>query len=173
MEIAAHFRPKAIGKHDFLLREGWVSDEYFFLSTGLMRAFSYDKDGNDVTTAFYTAEQIVFEYSSFFRRTPSAENIQALTDCEGWFITHQQMNALFHSRNEFREFVRSVLVKIIASLKSRMLSMIMDSATERYEHLLREAPQIMQHAPLKNIASYLGITNTSLSRIRARPKGNS
>ena len=90
-----------------------MSDEYFFLSTGLMRAFSYEKNGNDVTTAFYTAEQIIFEYSSFFRRTPSLENIQALTDCEGWFITHQQMNALFHSRNEFREFNRSMLVKVI------------------------------------------------------------
>jgi CRP-like cAMP-binding protein len=169
-EIAVYFTEKAIGKHDFLLREGQVSNEYFFLGAGFMRAFAHDPSGNDVTTGFYASGQIVLECSSFFNRTPSLENVQALTDCRGWFITHQQLNALFHSRNEFREFGRSILVKGFAGLKGRMLAMITTSAAQRYESLLKESPQIVQHAPLKNIASYLGITDTSLSRIRAGAK---
>ncbi|MEO6631596.1 MAG: Crp/Fnr family transcriptional regulator, partial [Mucilaginibacter sp.] len=110
--------------------------------------------------------QIVFEVSSFFNRTRSKENIQALTDCEGWFISFEQLNNLFHDLPEFREFGRGVLVKAFAALKNRTLMMITETAEERYAFLLKTNPEIFQHAPLKNIASYLGITDTSLSRIR-------
>ncbi|MBH8569531.1 Crp/Fnr family transcriptional regulator [Microvirga sp. STS02] len=168
-DIASVFVPKAIGKHEFLLQAGRVSDEYLFLDSGFMRAFAYDTDGHDVTTGFYASGQVVFEVASFFNRTPSQEYIQALTDCTGWAITHQQLNALFHARPEFREFGRAVLVRGYAALKSRMLALITEPAAARYASLLRASPEILQHAPLKTIASYLGVTDTSLSRIR---KGN-
>jgi CRP-like cAMP-binding protein len=131
-----------------------------------MRAFAYDTNGNEITTNFYSGNQVVFEVSSFFNRSPSKENIQCLTDCEGWCITYEQLNALFHTLPDFREFGRSVLVKGFASLKTRMLSMITETAEERYAQLLKSDPEIFQRAPLKYIASYLGITDTSLSRIR-------
>jgi len=76
------------------------------------------------------------------------------------------LNKLFHELYEFREFGRHILVKGFAALKSRMLSMITETAEERYAGLLKTNPEIFQHAPLKTIASYLGITDTSLSRIR-------
>ena len=165
-EIAAQFTPKEFGKNTYLLQAGRISNDYLFLDSGFMRAFAYDTDGNDVTTGFYASGQIVFEVASFFNRTPSQEYIQALTDCQGWAITHQQLNALFHARPEFREFGRSVLVRGYAALKSRMLAMITEPAATRYDSLMRASPEILQHAPLKTIASYLGITDTSLSRIR-------
>jgi len=90
----------------------------------------------------------------------------ALCDCKGWFITFDQLQLLFHSIYEFREFGRSVLVQGYISLKQRMLSQINESAETRYANLLNNNPEIFQNAPLKNIATYLGITNTSLSRIR-------
>ena len=67
---------------------------------------------------------------------------------------------------EFREFGRSILVNAYAQLKQRMLGMIQQSAEERYAYLLQTNPDIFQHAALKNIATYLGVTDTSLSRIR-------
>jgi CRP-like cAMP-binding protein len=164
--IAEHFKPKSIARNQFLLTEGQLSDEYFFMRSGFLRAFAYDTDGNDVTTNFYIDNQVVFEVSSFFNRTISKENIQALTDCEGWYITYAQLNMLFHSMQEFREFGRSVLVKGFAALKVRMLSMITETAEERYAHLLQHNPKLFEHVPLKYIASYLGITDSSLSRIR-------
>lgn len=168
-EIAAEFTPKEFGKNAYLLHAGHISDDYLFLDSGFMRAFAYDTDGNDVTTGFYASGQIVFEVASFFNRTPSQEYIQALTDCQGWGITHQQLNALFHARPEFWEFGRSVLVRGYAALKSRMLALITEPAATRYDSLLHASPEILQHAPLKTIASYLGITDTSLSRIRKGP----
>lgn len=165
-EIVEPFAARSLGKGDFLLQAGKVSDDYFFLDSGFMRAFAYDTDGNDVTTGFYSSGQVVFEVASFFNRTPSAEYIQALTDCSGWCISHRQLNALFHERMEFREFGRSLLVRGFAALKGRMLAMITEPAAARYASLLKASPEILQHAPLKNVASYLGITDTSLSRIR-------
>jgi len=165
-EIADYFEAKEIAKGNLFLKEGQVSNEYLVLHTGFMRAYSFDTDGNEVTTAFHNNKQPVFEVASFFNRIPSKENIQALTDCRGWIISYEQLNMLFHSIPEFRDFGRSILVKGFASLKIRMLSMITESAEERYASLLQTNPEIFQHAPLKQIASYLGITDTSLSRIR-------
>ena len=165
-EIASHFKESAIAKNDFFLREGRLSNEYLFLANGFMRAFAHDLESNEVTTHFYTAGQVVFEVSSFFNRAISRENIQALTACEGWSITYNELNTLFHTLPEFREFGRHILVKGFSGLKTRMLSMITETAEERYEGLLKSNPEIFVHAPLKYIASYLGITDTSLSRIR-------
>jgi CRP-like cAMP-binding protein len=166
LQITEQFNHKIIAKNQFKLTAGKISDEYLFLEKGYMRAFAHDTEGNEVTTNFYIPGQVIFEVSSFFNRTRSKENIQALTDCEGWFITYNQLNDLFHALPEFREFGRAMLVKGFAALKIRTLSMITETAEERYAHLLKSNPEIFQHAPLKNIASYLGITDTSLSRIR-------
>ena len=164
--ITDRFNEKKLHKNEFFLQEGKLPDEYLFLQKGFMRAYAVDPEGNEVTTAFYSANNVVFEVSSFFNRTKSRENIQALTDCEGWFISYEELNNLFHSLPAFRDFGRSILVKGFSSLKTRMLSLITETAEERYRHLMNAQPEIFQYAPLKHIASYLGITDTSLSRIR-------
>ena len=165
-QIAATFSSREIKKNEYLSKEGRVYNDYFFLESGFIRAFAYDTEGNDVTTNFYSSGQVVFEVSSFFNRTISRENFQAVVDAEGWYITYDQLNHLFHSMHEFRDFGRSILVKGFSSLKTRMLSMITETAEQRYDTLLKTNPEVFQHAALKHIASYLGITDTSLSRIR-------
>ena len=166
-EIADIFEFRAIGKNDFLLSENKIADKYFFLDKGYMRAFAIDIDGNEITTNFYQPGEMIFEVASFFNRSRSKENIQALTDCEGWYITYKQLNDLFHSLAEFREFGRAMLVKGFLELKNRMLSTITETAEKRYTILLSTNPELFQHVTLKNIATYLGITDSSLSRIRA------
>jgi CRP-like cAMP-binding protein len=165
-EIVERFQHKVIARNELQLQVGKIADEYLYLEKGYMRSFAFSTEGDEVTTNFYLPGQMVFEVSSFFNRTRSKEGIQALTDCEGWFLTYKALNELFHGFPEFREFGRSMLVKGFADLKIRMLSMITESAEERYAQLLQEQPEIFQHVSLKNIASYLGITDTSLSRIR-------
>src|SRR5436189_2294515 len=165
-EIAGQFTPKEIKRNDFLFKEGRICNDYFFLENGFIRAFAHDTDGNEVTTNFYSSNQVVFEVSSFFNRTISKENFQSIVDSEGWCITYDQLNNLFHSLHEFRDFGRAILVKGFSSLKTRMISMITETAEQRYDTLLKTNPEIFQYAALKHIASYLGITDTSLSRIR-------
>lgn len=165
-DVASNFLYTEFKKGEFFLREGKVNNEYIFLETGFMRAFLLDTNGNEVTTNFFTPKNVVFEVASFFQRIPSQENIQALSDCHGWLLTFNQLNTLFHTIPAFREFGRTILVQGFASLKTRTLSMINKTAEQRYEIMLTSNPEIFQHAPLKYIASYLGVTDTSLSRIR-------
>lgn len=166
--IANSFLPLTIAKNEYFLKEGKCCDQYLFLETGCMRAFAFDTAGNEITTNFCGSGSVVFEVSSFFNRTASKENIQALTDCSGWYINYATLNHLFHAMPEFREFGRSLLVGGFAALKNRMLSMITETAEERYEKLLQNNPSVFQTAALKHIATYLGITDTSLSRIRKK-----
>jgi CRP-like cAMP-binding protein len=103
---------------------------------------------------------------SFFKRIPSKENIQALTDCQTWYITYGDMQESFHAIPEFREFGRLNIINQFGILQQRMLSMLQQTGEQRYGDLVYANPEILQHAPLKYIATYLGITDTSLSRIR-------
>lgn len=163
--IADQFEEKTIAKNDYLLKQGKVSG-YFYLAEGFLRAFTFDTEGNEVTTYFYPQGRVVFDASSFFLRIPSTENIQAVTDCKGYFTNFDKLNSLFHNVPEFREFGRLMLVKEFVAYKQRTLSMINLSAEERYENLIDSNKEIFQFAPLKHIASYLGISERTLSRIR-------
>ena len=165
LTIAEQFEEKALAKHDFLLKEGKVSG-YFYLHVGLLRAFTHDLEGNEVTTYFYAQNRVVFDASSFFLNIPSSENIQAVTDCQGYYTTFDKLNILFHTVPAFREFGRAMLVKEFVAYKQRTLAMINQSAETRYETLMRTHPEIFQYVSLKHIASYLGISERSLSRIR-------
>lgn len=165
-DIVDYFEEKTFVKNEFLLKTGKINNDYFILADGMMRAYTFDTDGNEVTTYFYQKNRAVFEVSSFFLRLPSAENIQALTDCRGYSLTFEKLNMLFHAIPEFREFGRAMLVKEFAAFKQRTLGLINKSAEERYADLISQNGDLFKHAQLKHIASYLGITDTSLSRIR-------
>ena len=165
-EISQFFQPKEILRNGFFLKEGQVSNEYLFLENGYMRAYSIDMEGNEIVTNIFSPGQLVFEVSSYFNRIKSKEYIQAVTDCSGFFLNFNDLNTLFHAVPEFREFGRSILVQGFSSYKNRVLSLITESAEQRYVSLLQNNPGIFQHVPLKYIASWLGITDSSLSRIR-------
>ena len=164
--IAARFTETHFEKNDMLVREGKMCNEYYFLDEGFARAFTHDIEGNDITTALYASNNVVCELFSFFKRIPSKENIQALCECKTWRLTFSELQDVFHSMVLFREFGRTILINSYASLKQRMLSALQETAEERYAHLIKSNPDVFQHVPLKHIATYLGVTDTSLSRIR-------
>ena len=165
-EVGAYFHKTIIRKNDFLLKEGSISDKYLLLGSGYMRAYAYDLNGDSVTTGFYAAGKTVFEVASWFNRQPSTENIQAITDCEGWYINYKDLTELSANLPAFREFTQSMLVQGFMALKNNALSLINESAEQRYSRLSETYPDICNNAPLKHIASFLGITDSSLSRIR-------
>jgi CRP-like cAMP-binding protein len=168
----AHVR-ETVSKGDYILREGQVSHHYYCLESGLMRAFAVNDQGREITTGFFSPGDIAIEVASLFLRTPTRENIHALTDCVCWRISLETFQQLFNSVNGFSEWGRTWMSGALFTSKQRSLSMITDSATERYVSLQKEHPEIIREAPLKYIASYLGITDTSLSRIRKElGKGN-
>jgi CRP-like cAMP-binding protein len=165
-QVVMKFNSRKIAKSEYLLKEGAVCNESHFIEKGIMRSYTYDLEGNEVTTAFYSKNMFTSDFLSFFKRTPSREYIQAITDCETWYTTYEDMQANFHDIPEYREFGRLNIVNHYSMLKERMLSMLQETAEQRYSDLVSSNPEIIQNVPLKYIASYLGITDTSLSRIR-------
>jgi CRP-like cAMP-binding protein len=164
--IAENFEHTVLPKNTLTLKEGKINSDYIFLENGFMRSYVFDTYGNEVTTNIFNPKQMVFEVGSYFQRKPSTENIEAITECHIWIGKYDSFQNLFHSLPEFREFGRAILVKGFISFKERTISMINEKAEQRYEKLLKESPEIFQYVPLKYIASYLGITDTSLSRLR-------
>lgn len=165
MNVAGHFEERRFSKDEFFLKEGKICD-FLYLAEGVMRAYTFDLQGNEVTTNLFGRNRQVYDHASFFLQTPSEENIRAVTDCLGYSITFENMNTLFHSIPEYREYGRGLLVKELVSHKKRTLAMINKSAEQRYEDLIKADKEIFRLVPLKYIASYLGVTNSSLSRIR-------
>jgi CRP-like cAMP-binding protein len=153
-------------KNDFLAKAGKPVNDYWFLESGFIRSYAIDTEGNDVTTHFYSPGDIVIDWVSFFLRRPSREYMQATKDCICWALDFNTFQTLFNSIESFREQGRATLVGSYFALKERSISMITDQAKERYARLLKEKPDIFQNVSLKHIATYLGITDTSLSRIR-------
>jgi hypothetical protein len=99
-------------------------------------------------------------------RRPMREYFQATKDCICWELDYETFQTLFHSIESFREQGRATLVGSYFAMKERTVSMITDQARDRYARLLKEKPDIFQNASLKHIATWLGVTDTSLSRIR-------
>ncbi len=167
-DIVNTFQFKEVKKGELLLQKNHFGDDYFYLENGLMRTFLFDLKGNEITTDFFIEDNIVFDVTCFFNRVRSEVNIQAVTDCTGYRISYEQLNTLFHNKPAFRDFGRAILVKEFIASKKRGTSIINKTAEERYGDLLETRPEILKYAQLKHIASYLGITDSTLSRLRKK-----
>ena len=163
--ILSHFQRVEFAKHDYFVRVGKVTNYYFFMESGFARSFAVDPDGNDISTNFFGSKDIVIDWHSYFLKTPSRESIQAVAPCVAWKIYFSDFMKLF-SIEAFREVGRTRLINNYFDLKNHTVSMIADSAMDRYLALIKSKPEIVQNVPLKQIATYLGITDSSLSRIR-------
>lgn len=165
-KIQKAHRQVCFQKGDFILRKDETARGYFILENGVARSYVYDYDGKDITTDFFCEGDIIVQETSLFKHLPSAENIQTLTDCTLQRIDYEEFQELYHSIKGYSEWGRLFMTEKLFQVKQRTLEMIILSAQDRYLQLLKEKPQVMQYSPLKHIASYLGITDTSLSRIR-------
>ncbi|TDP60163.1 Crp/Fnr family transcriptional regulator [Flavobacterium dankookense] len=164
--ILPKYKKVIISKNDYLLNQGTIEKKYWFVESGFIRSYIIDTEGNDITFNLYASGDVVIDYPSFFFLFPTRENIQALTDCVCWEIDFASFQELFNSISNYREQQRGLLVGSYFALKEHSISLIADQAKERYLKLLKSKPHIVQNVSLKHIATFLGITDTSLSRIR-------
>jgi CRP-like cAMP-binding protein len=164
-KILSQYQRLEFAKHDFLIREGTTANYYYFLESGFVRSYAIDLEGKDITTKFFSSEDIVIDWHSYFMKTKCREDIQAITPCVAWKISFDNFMKLFNIE-AFREVGRTRLVNNFFELKNHSVSVIADPAKDRYLNLLKQKPDVVQNVPLKQIATYLGITDTSLSRIR-------
>jgi CRP-like cAMP-binding protein len=163
--ILSQYQYCEFNKGDYLIKEGSTAAYYYFLESGFARSYVIDLEGNDISTKFYGSKDLVIDWHSYFLKTQCRETTQAISNCKAWKITFEKFMKLFHIE-AFREIGRTRLISNYFDLKNHSISMIADPAKDRYLHLLETQPDIVQNVPLKQIATYLGVTDTSLSRIR-------
>jgi CRP-like cAMP-binding protein len=154
--VLEQFEQVTFAKNDFLIAQDSTANFYYFLESGFARSYSIDLRGVDITTKFFSSKDIVIDWQSYFLKTKCKENIQAITPCIAWKISFTNFMKLFKIE-AFREVGRTNLIKNYFDLKNHSLSVITSTAT---------MPDIVQNVPFKHIATYLGIADTSLSRIR-------
>jgi CRP-like cAMP-binding protein len=164
--IIPRYKEVTFNKNDYLLKEGKVEKSYWFIESGFIRSYIIDTEGNDITFNLYASGDVVIDYPSIFFFAPTRENIQALTDCVCWEIDVESFQELFGNIPNYREQQKGLLVGSYFALKEHSISLIADEAKDRYLKLLKEKPHIIQNVSLKHIATFLGVTDTSLSRIR-------
>ena len=164
--VFSKFERIELKKGTILLREGEIAADYYLVEEGLIRSYAIDLNGKDITTRFYDPAQIAMNSSSIFLKMPSQEFMVCVTDILCWRIKFEASDELFDTIEPYRKWGRGRLVENLYGYKKRRLDLITLSAAQRYDHLLKSQPMVVQFVPLKHIASYLGIANATLSRIR-------
>ena len=165
-QITSAFEPVSFNKNDFIFNPNRRISHYYFIESGFARSFVINAEGNEITTEFFSEGQIVIDWPAFFMRSSTSEYCKAVTSMDTWKISFGKFQTLFDKISGFRESGRSRLIKSFFLMKQRHIDLITKPAKERYLTLMSLHPEVFEYASLKDIASYLGMTDTSLSRIR-------
>ncbi len=166
-ELQVHFRKITYAKNEYLLKEGQVCRHLYFLETGALRGF-YNLDGKEITHWFGFENDFVTSFHSFITGEPAVENIQLLEGCILWSISKDALTALFNEYHEIERLMRIAYEKYYIRLEERFVNAQFKTAGERYANLLRQTPPIIERVSLGYIASYLGISPETLSRVRSK-----
>ncbi len=149
------------------MQEGRTCRHLYFLEQGALRGF-YNLDGKEITHWFGFENDFVTSFHSFSTQQPAVENIQLLEGSILWAISKEKLMQLLHEYHELERVLRIAYEKYYIRLEERFVNAHFKTATERYQSLLEQAPHIIERVPLGVIASFLGISQETLSRIRAR-----
>lgn len=154
-----------VEKETTIVREGQHSDKLYFIAAGCVRAY-YLKDGRSVTDWFAFENDFICAINSFFQQVPSPHFMEALEPCTLLEISRENVNRLSDKHPDFDRLGKKVITKTMLRLQQRIVSLQFETAQQKYDNLLAVRPDITLRAPLTSIASYLGISLETLSRIR-------
>lgn len=155
----------SVPKNHFLLREHAVTDYIYFIEKGIARIYYYKGD-KEITEWLASDEQFFLSITSFFERKPSRLIIQTIEAAEVYGIHHNDLMRLADAHHDIERMLRKMVTTSLILSQQRMDSIQFESAQQRYDRLVNNSPQMVQRVPLSYIASFLGVTLETLSRIR-------
>lgn len=156
---------KKFQKHEILHDAGKICNHFYIITKGLARVFYYKED-KDITVHFSAEQESITTIDSLIQRKKSKYNIEALEDLETFAVHINDLENLFEEKPKFERFGRLFMQQIYIELVERIDDLQLHTAKERYEILLQKKPYLFQRVSSKHIASFLGITPETLSRIR-------
>lgn len=155
-------------KSDYFAKEGEFSTKLAFVSKGVLRAFFRNNLGREYNKTFFTPSSFVAAYSSITSKQKNLINIQCLTDCTLFVADFKQLTSLYKEYPKFESLARILAEYKFAIKEKREIELVTLEASERYKIFKEEHPNLESLINQYHIASYLGITPTQLSRIRAK-----
>jgi CRP-like cAMP-binding protein len=164
--IISHFRPKKLRKKQYFLQEGDVSKYTGFITKGAMRQYYTDNNGDEHVINLFVENYWATDRESFLNLTPSAFYIDAWEDTELLMTTRADMLELIKKVPAIDAMIRMMDDRNAIATQKRITSIINNTAEERYEAFVKSHPQFIQRFPQHQIASYLGVTKETLSRVR-------
>lgn len=169
--IRQSFKLKKLRKRQYLLQEGDVCKYLSFINKGAFRQFTVDDKGNEHIIRFGIERWWMADYEGFINETPSRYSIEALEDSELLQITSEAMNTLKRNVAAIDDMVNKMNQRSYISNQKRIHSSISNTAEDRYTDLINTYPEFLQRFPQSMIASYLGISPETLSRVRKQMAG--
>ncbi len=163
--IESKVEQKSIKKGTLLLRNGDLCNYFYFVNSGILRSY-YLQDDKEVTNWFALENDFATSIYSFISRNQGYECIEAVEDTELEMLSYNSLQEIYSRFPEAERTGRLIIENYYIHLEERVINLQFKSAKERYERLLERYPGIILRAPMGNIASYLGITQETLSRIR-------
>lgn len=165
-DILAHFEKESIKKNQILIHEGQISNKLYFVEKGIGRSYYLKKDGKEVTQWFFGEGNFMASADSFFQQTPSFYYLEVIEDSIVYTITKEKLDLLMANYRKMETAVRLLTIEILTKFVLKLNSIQFQTVRERYDYMLNEFPDISYRAPLGQIASYLGMTQETLSRLR-------
>ncbi|MEM9836904.1 MAG: Crp/Fnr family transcriptional regulator [Bacteroidota bacterium] len=165
-ELLAIHQPVRLKRGATLLQIGQWANAYWIVEDGLLRSYVISQAGDDLTTNFFARSEIALDFTGFFLHEQSLEGIEVLSEAKLWKVKKEDFSDFMHRSSAFGKWGRNWMVCSLIARQRFHLSYHTHTAKERYEALREQRPIVNQLAPLKYIASYIGVTDSTLSRLR-------
>lgn len=165
-ETVLFFKEQTLQKGDFFVKQGQICKKAAFINRGTLRTFYLNDNGKETTSCFCTENSLTTSYKSFVLRQPSTLFIQALEDTELLVIDYKDLQELYSKSFAWQNIGRAVAEREYVVMEQYALVLKSETGKEKYLRLLKEQPNVLQKATIEDIASYLGVTRRTLSRIR-------
>jgi len=166
--IKTYLTPKKLRKKQYLLQEGDVCRSVAFVEKGALREYSVDESGNEQIIQFATEGWTISDLYSFLTSEPATYNIDAVEDAELVLINKSAHEELLSKLSKYETYIRLQVTGAYLALQKRLTAVLSLSPEERYNNLLQLYPDLVQRFPQHMIASHMGLTPETLSRIRRK-----
>lgn len=163
--FSMHLKTRKLHKKDILLKIGRVSEDIYFINQGLFRCFYLIED-KEISSWFMKEGDVMISVESFFKQSISYESIQAIENAVVHSISYTELQYIYKNFSEFNFIGRVLTERYYALSEQRLHSLRFKNARKKYMHLLQNHPELILRVPSKYLASYLGINEVTLSKIK-------
>jgi CRP-like cAMP-binding protein len=165
-EALFYFKELRLKKGDFFIEQGKVCKHIAFIQYGTLKTYYHNNKAEEITSCFCIANNFTTSYKSFILQTPSKQSIQAIEETQLLSIDFDSLQKLYAKSIVWQNIGRAFAEREYVVMEQYASILNHETAKEKYLRLLKEQPTVIQKASIKDIASYLGVTSRTLSRIR-------